>query len=187
MSNEGILTGELEHDSPQLLGHFKRNFPAALTNTFKELYHDVWKHGGCSEETPRFAGVSYNPIPARIGSLLIQDAKILEPYEIQSALLSCIPEESLRAIYDATSREEVLEALNICSNPDLSKPLHALTRMAFDLDEIRHLHLRSLSSMEIASILEQIKMRFESYKAYSTNKLFILFSAALDRALKTLV
>lgn len=156
MSNSGNFSGVLDNDSPQLLGLIKRHLSTHL-QILNDAYHLAWERGGCKEDNIlREVGVSFNPRPARIATLLLSDGAIRDPDIIRRGLLTSV---------------EDCSCLPVVS-------------LAQDIDTLRHLHMSSFSTSEIVSIISSIADRSQNYSVELNKRLYEIYIGTLDRCRK---
>lgn len=182
MSNNGQLRGILELDSPQLFGTCKRTFAKDTCDLLAVVYHTVWAFGGCKEDTPRAAGVSYNPKPARICSLIIQDAECKDCDLLSIAMFSCLDHEAISSLHIQVDPSILKNASLIIDKVVPPSPYLEPVYLAHDVDTLRHLHLFKKTAEETKDILEGIHSRAKMYHQSAT-RLYSIFTSTLDRYL----
>lgn len=156
MSNSGKFSGILAKDSPQLLGLVKRYISENL-NELSDGYSDAWRNGRCDERSIiREEGVSYNPLPARIATLLISDGGVRDSKTIYEALITV--------------------QLNEDTSPIIS--------LVNDIDTLRHLHMTHLSTNECKDIIDDIESRSDTYSPELNPRLYQIFISSLERCKK---
>lgn len=179
MSNDGIFKGELATESQQLYGLFRRHFSTDELERLKAAYRYAVKNGGCEEPAERAPGVSYNPRPARICCLLIQEEKVTDPQLMISALLSSLHESVIARSTGEFEQEAVADALAVAKRsfpcPIRLEPLY----LAHDLDILRHAHMSNQRDDRLSSVLSEISRRAACYSG--TGRLHNLLSHALRR------
>jgi hypothetical protein len=142
-------TGELAHDSPGV--------SAALMGISPEVHRQVVAayrlaatHGALLERAVRSPGVSFNPRPARVVSLLLKEAAVTAAEPLVTAVLGTAT--TLTPSTHETGGEEWIKLSRLSSYllqrapadpelltlllPQLPRP----TTLAYLLDTVRHLH-----------------------------------------------
>jgi hypothetical protein len=145
-------SGSLRADSPGLYGSLKKFASAAELEQLEEAFLAAWKLGaGTEAPITRDPGVSYNPRPARIATILIKECQNLAAQEIAACFwISAITRGAELPQTDYAGKQlaqQAFAALNDSSLPTLKA--NALRIAAAVLvDSIRHLHMSSLSDTE---------------------------------------
>lgn len=180
MTNDGIFTGELRHDSPQLDGLLRRFFELEIADIVRETYRLSWKDGACNEM--REVGVSFNPLPARICCILIQEGEVNDAKRLQIALLSCTSGEGDDTMLSLSEelKQKVLAVRDRRFPIDSTlEPLY----VAHDLDILRHMHMAHVKHIDTSHLLSEIATRAPQYTS-SAPRLLELFRHALNRRIE---
>ncbi|MCB0322268.1 MAG: hypothetical protein KDD69_01810 [Bdellovibrionales bacterium] len=131
--------------SPNLAGVLRRMFPAAATEQIQQAYTYAIENGGGREcDFERDPEASYNPRPARIALILINNAEVREVDELQAALLATVPLPSSSDGFSDLVRQWAQAAARITSEPSQADPCSVppiRIALAHYLDRARHLHL----------------------------------------------
>lgn len=175
MTNDGDFTGDLSHDSPQLAGHLRRFFSEMDRQALADIYKDVWKCGGCLDEVLREPGVSFNPKPARLCCLLIQEGDVRDAELLSITLLSCVPRNSPKLIPDSASAIR-------CRQTPIDTRLEPLY-VVHDIDILRHAHMELSSPSYSDQVIAEISKRAPLY-LHSSKRIRDIFEHALRRCIK---
>jgi len=139
--------------SQSLSGAVTRSVPKPAHSILLQAYNFALENGGWTElDFTREDGVSYNPRPARIALILINDASTTDADILAAAMISevfCAPEENLieNSIPQTFSQEikRLVEGVvqirraKDNQNADYDRPA-MLIHLASWLDRARHLH-----------------------------------------------
>ena len=177
---------ELASDSPSLWGSLQRRILDSDRAQLAEIYSLACAYGALSEGgVRREGGASFNPRPARICQILINECNESDPDVFAAAMLACCTSQpdfqvaSPAAVgWGVASRViRVQSGLEIQFDETVARVL-----LALQLDELRHLHMTELSCVErqllcgrVANLLPQIE------ESSSNRRLKMLVVAAIDR------
>ena len=178
--------------SPHLASVLNRyKIPTQLLDPIFDLAINL---GGLDEQDfTRTEGSSYNPRPARLGLILVDNAKATNPLAIAVGMMACVGSDVGRfseRLSDLAPniRDQLLSLLNEASIPiaswaEESLGLEARTiSLAVLLDRARHAHLSELAIR--LELLEQIKTEMELGLRYAEDlepKLWQLLKSWCDR------
>lgn len=150
----------LATSSPGLLATLQRVFSAEEVSLLSEDYGLVVNAGGLSEDPViREEGVSYNPRPARIATIVLAETPHPELHAIRLALWSTIgasrmsdaPEciaadlRMVRSILEESSKLVSQETREGGSLIEVNTSSVVEVLLAVQLDTVRHLHMTTLS------------------------------------------
>lgn len=122
----------LARSSPALLGSLKRSLSGEESTRVASAYRGAIERGAAIERGfIREAGASFNPRPARVLQLLIQEVHAGEE----------VLTEALDALVSGHTPER-----RLCTRHEV--------HLAIALDDLRHLHLRSADDPERAQLLQ---------------------------------
>ncbi len=145
------FSGNLELDSPNCIKLIKNAFGSAAVEELKSLYLKLFSQSNLLEPaTNRPAEIKYNPRPARLTHILINEAEC-----------RCFP--TIRRAFELSFSENSL--LLEKTQPEVGTDLLSAANL---LDEIRHLHMhpalnaRILESARILS--EQVEQNHELHQ-----------------------
>jgi hypothetical protein len=149
----------IQKRSPHLLGALKRNFRAPDAALLEEAFSLAMEIGGENElDFTRAKEASFNPRPARVALILLQEMKVREVATLAAAILASTHprpnQEELQELFetrisnDNQIRQEIIRLYSQISGP-LEKTLApdeveqsaAVIVLALLLDRARHLHL----------------------------------------------
>lgn len=182
MTNDGLFTGNIQKDSPQLNGLFGRTFSPDDANLLRIAYQTAWEFGGTEHpQLIREPGVSFNPRSARVASLLIQEGGVTNLEVLSAAILGCASHIPLNKVPE--NIRQLFLAVQNGADQSLETELIFAARQ---LDTLRHLHMFSISKDAALRIAETIATTIFLH-LNSDNRLMILHVAALDRCYRTLL
>ncbi len=174
--------------SPNLFGVLSRCNDIEISQKLEFYFALSIKYGGLDElDFKREDGASYNPRPARIALILINDAKIYSEEILCKAFLSTIGIKAL----NQNETKEIDTYLNdynlITSNIDFilennySKELAAIA-LARHLDRIRHRHLakENIDSINLINFIEETR-KYLKLANFHSKELYTLIEFWLNR------
>ena len=182
-------TGELAQDSPALAQALRRaSFSQLERSWLADLYTLTAIHGGLEEpELRREPGVRYNPRPARLCQLLLQEGKVRQAEELAAAILLCSDREldcrspSAQTRSASSLRQEVRGVLTSKNAARASLPGQRIA-LASALDTSRHLHMRELDDAERQRQIQDVDQIMRTVSPdLSQDRLTILLSSLLER------
>lgn len=94
--NGGIFKGDISHDSPVLAGAISRHLAKDSHARVVAAFRVAVRRGACLEaEIPREEEVSFNPRPARLAIILINELGIHSPDAVTACFALCLSGERL--------------------------------------------------------------------------------------------
>lgn len=133
--------------SPNLHGALKRFVNMDDADLMDYCFETAIHHQGLEEiDFKREDGVSYNPRPARVALILINDAKILDPQLISTSFLANIEKNKLVNLKNEENKipKEFFQNALLAKSPffyeNLRKEIKIIS-LALQLDRARHRHL----------------------------------------------
>lgn len=169
----------LVKDSPGVSGDLQRLFPADFKR-LDEIYRYAAERGSLAEgAVKRSEGVSFNPRPARVASILVKNSRTVDPLTVGAAFLLCCGKTALEK--HAEWNEEKMLALEALSSPGNSERASLLS-LAHALDTVRHLHMTTYSREERIRVAQEIACTIEGVVHTDlTTQLSNLLATALKR------
>lgn len=165
--NSGIFKGDISLDSPVLAGAIFRHLPKDSHARVVAAFRDAVERGACVEAgIPREKEVSFNPRPARLAVILINELGIYSPDAVTACFALSLSGEKLSG-FDSAASSLASEAVRLKSDSSLSPSsveAEALALVSI-LDEVRHLHMSSLP-------LSERKKRCTELEAWSETRPF---------------
>ena len=137
--------------SPHLANVLSRSVDPAALPFLDSCFNLALLHGGESEwDFSRAPDASYNPLPARVALILINDARITRAEILATAMIAsvCLKEEDLLTLRSFTEFKHVCALLNLveqypsCTmeNSEIERDIASIVA-ALWLDRARHIHL----------------------------------------------
>ncbi|MBX7145228.1 MAG: hypothetical protein K1X79_12310 [Oligoflexia bacterium] len=177
--------GELHGDSPALYAILQYAFPQQL-DLLALAYHVAWHNGGQSEAPiVRAEGVSFNPRPARIVSLLLSDGYEKSPLTLCAAFLSYASCPSKAAIpsHLESAWELAQMALINNSSPPLTEA-GCRIKLCREIDSLRHLHMTNLGEHQRLAVAQaSAAIAEEIIKGANAQRLASIYRQILARRL----
>lgn len=140
----------IQNDSPHLASVLKLRFPGEDCRLLDEVFEFTLTHGGLLEiDFKRPEGASYNPRPARVSLILINDAGIRELQVLAAAMLASIWSPEISDLAESQNFPKDLLELAERANSDPDELLAqssaqgnmaGIIAVALRLDRARHLH-----------------------------------------------
>ncbi len=131
------LSPKIELSSPKLKGTLERIYPENVVLTLKDAYKMAMSSGGATEiDFKREEGVSFNPLPARVALIQLDEAKLDDPETLKTSILHSI---------------------------DRPKSDPASVRLFHWFDRARHAHLANSSKK--VELMEQLLIQSEKHLA----------------------
>lgn len=133
--------------SPNLHGSLKRFVNVDEAELLDYCFETAILHQGLEEiDFIREEGVSYNPRPARVALILINDAKIQDLQLISNSFLANIEKNKLENLKNEKSKipEEFFQNALLAKSPFFAENLRKeikIISLALQLDRARHRHL----------------------------------------------
>jgi len=169
----------LVKDSPGVSGDLQKLFPADFER-LDDIYRYAADRGSVAEgAVKRSEGVSFNPRPARVASILVKTSRTIDSLTIGAAFLICCERTVLE---DSKGwQEEKILALEALSSPGNSEKASLLS-LAHALDTVRHLHMTTYSREERMRVAQEISRTTEGVvQTGLTSQLSNLLATALKR------
>jgi len=144
--------GALAEYSPHLLGKLERRLYDRSLAPFEDALQFAISHGGLDEiDFKREPGVSYNPRPARVALILMDDLRVLEEEVLQAGICASI-EATEFPITAALPKSLPAQVFRIAADAKCSFSELGVqdgnevlqVALALLLDRLRHLHLAPL-------------------------------------------
>jgi len=173
------IRGNLLSDSPGLALYLRNHLSPSELKAVAEAYSESVKLGGCNEGlVERDPEVSYNPRPARILKLLIEECGVSDVDLMIDALKALPLFESFEAGAVATTLTNIREK----SANRLNKAEHLLGVML--LDYLRHLHMSKISPEGLSAILKEAGDTLTRITAEIPQKLQMKISDTISKQLR---
>lgn len=154
------LIGSLLDDSRGLYVRLQNVFDAPSLETLNAIYAEVFQLGGTEEsDVLRTDGASFNPKPARVAQILIDDLEVRDFSAIGAGLCSPLSHTSRFRMKAATVQMlELCEQARLLFEEEVEEcPLEVrLLGGAIALDDVRHLHMRDVSSPRKRELVDQV-------------------------------
>ena len=181
-------TGELKHDSPGLLGLVRQFLREDEVKQLAEVYCEACRCGALNESSVvRQPGISYNPRPARICQILINECSEKGLRVLGAAMYAC-------AARNGESGSAFVEEWQIASRVrmeisnyrdghrfELTEVEEAIF-LAVKLDELRHMHMTPLPEEHKRDVYRQVKEKLvPSIVHSSSSRLKALIESWLNR------
>jgi hypothetical protein len=99
----------------------------------------------------------FNPKPARIASILIDDGGVKSVRFIQAAFWSCVPIESREASGVSGEILNVLSQVEQATRTGTSSPEVSSLVFAILLDQIRHVHMMTASADQRRKVVQEVE------------------------------
>lgn len=164
------FSGNLEADSPSCTRSLTKNFDPAFVNEVKNLYTKLSLSSSLVEPAAKFRNpeVRFNPRPARIIHILINEADYRDHSGILEAVKMCFQQDSLILDNQIQVRQIKIDTVSLASF----------------LDELRHLHMNRNFQEEIVNFtIQQIEnLRVDKY--LEVNQRLTLLIEAYEQRLK---
>ncbi len=139
----------VEEHSPKLKGTLNRTLEPADRETVERYFLTAVRNGGLAElDYKREEGQSFNPRPARILSILIEQANLHCPQTLSAAVLASVWTTLSADIRRELPPELVNLAEQAAGNSIPSNQAAIFIRLASYLDRARHLHLADSSKWD---------------------------------------
>ena len=153
----------LAKSSPALFGLLRRSFPATAIALAEECFALSLQLGGLEDSAVfRAEGVSFNPKPARLALILLNETSFRELELVCSAMLMSVPLTNIQhcntikiSTQHLTATWTLLDAPSLCSQIETNTSSLALA-LVWALDHLRHIHMTTLSPLEIKALADQL-------------------------------
>lgn len=159
--------GELHKDAGGLAVRLQNLLEADEIRTLVEVYREVFELGGCLEgEVMRGDGVSFNPRPARIAVLAIDEFNLTGLSEIGAGFCLSLPSGASFRMRSATLQMmELSSQARLLIDEGIDEPSIEVRHLAsaFILDQVRHIHMTSLHFDAKREMLTAIEEKFLRY------------------------
>lgn len=173
------MTPSLIHDAPGLTTDLRALFPHDF-GRLEEIYEYSAAHGATAEgPVVRTEGVSFNPRPARVVSIVLKGTRAIDLLTTGAGFLICCKRTSLED--DSLWEQEKTLAFEALTSPSNSERASLLS-LAHALDCARHLHMTSYSKAERVDVAKGLAERTKDVlQTPSTLVLLNLLANALKR------
>lgn len=158
------LAGKLSDDARGLYVRLQNIHDAQSVELLQAIYREVYELGGCDEgHVTREPGVNFNPRPARLLHILLDDFEVEELAADGAALCLALPGSARFRMKAATLEMLELSAqAQLCleeASGEHSLEVRFLAASAA-LDEIRHLHMSTIHFDQKREILKEMSGKF---------------------------
>ncbi|MCB0338952.1 MAG: hypothetical protein KDD53_05075 [Bdellovibrionales bacterium] len=171
-------SGVLEKDSPKFYNLVRRSLGDSAVQELNTAWQEASKLGAlCDSPIRREQGVSFNPRPARVGILLIQEAQVYDFKSLKLAIYACIKPHHLNPIEQEAN--EINSLLDFKISPNLSINLATICSV-FLLDHLRHVHM--MDGITPENLFEFTKFSFmPKYGQVLPQRMRCLLNKLIDR------
>ena len=180
-------TGRLAQDSPAVMGAIRRIFSAEDVLLFESLYQAAALAGGLDEgPVLRIPNASFNPRPARICKILMREVKEQDMQVLGAALLLSLPEQIPVEPGFEQAFQFAHKLRSFIEKPGYDTPHAIIERLhlAMLLDNLRHLHMTSLSPSEKEAVVESFEELYQSGCKFSENTPLLEAASAAARRVR---
>ncbi len=187
-TDSGDKIGDLMFDSPGVWDLIQRSIEISFHAEILSAYTLACRHGALSEwPVKREVGVSYNPRPARLMHILLQEAKERNGVIIAAAPLTCA--ENLSTISIDSLSDQLRPSFELAQEvaDEVCLPSQNVTRLVLSklIDDIRHLHMTHFTASEQREYATRTQQKLLTLpEASKEERLSSLLVAALERTLR---